>query len=168
MINTYFAEYWKPLPFHARTKTGKRLVTKLKHSRYILDIGCGYNNYKRYFQDNLIGIDPANNMADIKVSLEEYETDRKFDAILCLGSINFGSIHIIDKQVEKIAFLCSKDAKVFWRQNPGIMHDHESAQGIEFFKWTPEHNINLAKKYGFRVTQIGTEHARIYSEWQKI
>ena len=61
----------------------------------VLDIGCGYNRFKNKI-DNLIGIDPYNDCADIKVSIEDYNT-APFDMVLCLGSINFGDEKTIDK-----------------------------------------------------------------------
>ena len=41
--------------------------------------------------DYLIGIDPYNNKADIVINTIDYKPKEKFDVILCLGSINFGS-----------------------------------------------------------------------------
>ncbi len=64
-------------------------INKLK-PRKVLDIGCGYNEFKNKIP-NLIGIDPFNDAADICVKMLDYHPQERFDAMIALGSINFGS-----------------------------------------------------------------------------
>ena len=167
-IRDYFSKHWKPVPISDRERTGPKLISKIGAAGLILDVGCGYNEYKEYFGDRLTGIDPYNSAADIECSIEDYETNKKFDYIFCLGSINFGSYDVIRKQVLKVGSLCTKDTVIFWRQNPGIQHENFHAEGIEFFKWDIRSNLKLAKEIGFKVTFLGFEKDRLYVEWRKI
>ena len=71
-------------------KEFKVIAELLPNNTRVLDVGCGYNEFKGKI-NNLIGIDPYNNKADLEVGTLQFRTDQKFDVILCLGSVNFGS-----------------------------------------------------------------------------
>tara|TARA_Y100000591_G_C21501903_1_gene530372 strand:+ start:88 stop:576 length:489 start_codon:yes stop_codon:yes gene_type:complete len=121
--------------------------------RAVLDVGCGYNEFKGKI-NNLIGIDPYNKNADLQVSAIDYNTDKKFDVILCLGSVNFGNKEKIVKEVGKCVDLLSKDGTMFFRVNPGVQHDKPEAQWIEFFGWNVPFIIELAEMFNLQVLDI--------------
>jgi len=153
-LNRYFSKYW-----HNDMKKWKYSglalideVNKMK-PRSVLDVGCGYNEFKGKI-NNLIGIDPYNKNADLQVSAIDYKTDEKFDVILCLGSVNFGSRDKIIKEVGKCVDLLSKDGTMFFRVNPGVQHDKPEAKWIEFFGWNVPFIIELAEMYNLQVLDI--------------
>jgi hypothetical protein len=121
--------------------------------RAVLDVGCGYNEFKGKIQ-NIIGIDPYNKNADLQVGVIDYKTDQKFDVILCLGSVNFGSRDKIIAEVGKCVNLLSKDGTMFFRVNPGLQHDKPEAKWIEFFGWNVPFIIELADMFNLNVLDI--------------
>ena len=96
-------------------------VNNLK-PRAVLDVGCGYNEFKGRIH-NLVGIDPYNDLADFEVGTLDYKTDQKFDIILCLGSVNFGSRDKIIAEVGRCVQLLDDNGIMFFRVNPGLSHD---------------------------------------------
>src|SRR2546423_12643164 len=73
--------------------TGFNLVDEVAalRPRFVVDVGCGFNEFKGKIP-NLIGIDLANERADLLCDLKEAPfKDESFDVALALGSINFGS-----------------------------------------------------------------------------
>ena len=99
VLEQYFSQVWQP-----ETKkfkySGLSIIDEVNamRPREVIDIGCGYNEFKGKI-DNLTGIDPYNNRADIKTFVVGYKTDTKYDVAICLGSINFGST---DKIIEEL------------------------------------------------------------------
>ena len=73
ILNNYFEYKWKP-NYNNRNITGYSLLNKLNHNQSILDIGCGFNLFKKYFPKNLYGIDPANDAADERVDIENFNS----------------------------------------------------------------------------------------------
>ena len=53
----------------------------------------------------------------------DYDPDVTYDVVLCLGSINFGDTNKILNELEHVVNLTSPDGKIFFRVNPGLMHD---------------------------------------------
>jgi SAM-dependent methyltransferase len=121
--------------------------------RAVLDVGCGYNEFKGKI-DNLVGIDPYNNNADLQVSTLKFRTDSKFDVILCLGSINFGNKEKIIAEVARCVNLLTNDGTMFFRVNPGVQHDKPEAKWIEFFPWNVPFIIELAEMFDLQVLDI--------------
>jgi len=153
-LHRYFSKYWdndmKKWKYSGLTLIDE--VNSLK-PRAVLDVGCGYNEFKGKI-DNLIGIDPYNKNADLQVSAIEYKTDQKFDVILCLGSVNFGSRDKIIAEVGKCVDLLSKEGTMFFRVNPGVQHDKPEAKWIEFFGWNVPFIIELAEMFNLQVLDI--------------
>ena len=60
----FFGEIWKPQT-EMYSYTGWALVDEVKklNPKAVLDVGCGYNQFKERIP-NLIGIDPYNNIKD--------------------------------------------------------------------------------------------------------
>lgn len=173
--------YWKPDNNWQYKRTGMMLVERLREYEFDtwLDVGCGQNQYKRYFPDKVTGIDPYNEAADIMVDVMSYEAPHQYDIVTVMGSINFGDRSVIEPQVEKAVSFVKPGGKMFWRCNPGITHDdpNNKARWIDFFEWSPEIIIEFADKFGCTVDEIDWDNNkpkaeirygnRHYSEWTK-
>jgi ubiquinone/menaquinone biosynthesis C-methylase UbiE len=141
-------------------------VNSLK-PRAVLDVGCGYNEFKGKIH-NLIGIDPYNDRADLQVRTLEYKTDQRFDVIMCLGSVNFGSRDKIIEEVSRCVNLLAEGGSMFFRVNPGIQHDKPEARWIEFFSWNVPFIIELAEIFNLQVLDIRDDtNSRKYFVYRK-
>lgn len=168
ILNNYFEYKWKP-NYNNRNITGYSLLDKINHNQSILDIGCGFNLFKKYFPKNLYGIDPANDAADERVDIENFNSvGNQWDVVLCLGSLNFGDESIVKPQVKKAISLCKKSGSIYWRQNPG-QNDHkwEGVEDIIFFPWSIELNYEWAEEFNCTVLECCMDGKRIYAEWRK-
>jgi len=153
-LHKYFSKYWQN-DMKKWKYSGIALINEVNNlkPRAVLDVGCGYNEFKGKIQ-NIIGIDPYNKNADLQVGVIDYKTDQKFDVILCLGSVNFGSRDKIIAEVGKCVNLLSKDGTMFFRVNPGVQHDKPEAKWIEFFGWNVPFIIELADTFNLKVLDI--------------
>lgn len=167
-LNNYFEFKWKP-NYDNRNLSGFSLMEKLSTEQSILDIGCGFNLFKEHFPKNLYGIDPANDAADERVSIEDFNSvGNQWDVVLCLGSLNFGDESVVKPQVKKAVSLCKKGGMIFWRQNPGKKdHKWEGVDEIDFFPWSFDLNYEWAKEFNCKVLECCMDGRRIYSEWIK-
>ena len=170
-LNRYFSKEWTS-DFDNYPLSGFDLKDKIRKNDWVLDVGCGHNPFKGAI-NNLVAIDPAFPQADINTTIEDFESDRKFDVAFCLGSINFGDEHKIRKQIAKICTHLKPKCKIFWRCNPGRRdHGKPSTNQVPFFTWSEGWHYDFAKEFGFVVNEIGTEvpepnKVRIYAEWEK-
>jgi hypothetical protein len=115
----------------------------------ILDLGCGYNEFKRYIP-NLIGIDFANENADIVDDFMNYECeDNSIDVMLALGSINFGNHELVDKQMEWMTKKLRRGGKMFIRVNPAEAPD--DSIGKQFYIWTIKDIYDFSIKYNLEI-----------------
>jgi SAM-dependent methyltransferase len=153
-LHKYFSKYWQN-DMKKWKYSGVTLIDEVNSlkPRAVLDVGCGYNEFKGKI-NNLIGIDPYNDQADIRVSTMEYKTDRKFDVILCLGSVNFGSRDKIIAELGRCVNLLEDGGTMFFRVNPGIQHDKPEAKWIEFFAWNVPFIIEIAGIFNLQVLDI--------------
>ncbi len=153
-LHKYFSKYWQN-DMKKWKYSGVQLIDEVNglKPRAVLDVGCGYNEFKGKI-DNLIGIDPYNDLADFQVGTLEYKTDQKFDVILCLGSVNFGSRSKIIDEVAKCVKLLSDGGTMFFRVNPGVKHDKPEADWIEFFGWNVPFIIELSEMFKLKVLDI--------------
>jgi SAM-dependent methyltransferase len=153
-LHKYFSKFWqndmKKWKYSGLTLIDE--VNSLK-PRAVLDVGCGYNEFKGKI-DNLIGIDPYNTSADMQVSTIDYKTDKRFDVILCLGSVNFGNKDKIIAEVGRCVNLLENNGTMFFRVNPGIQHDKPEAKWIEFFAWNVPFIIELSEMFNLKVLDI--------------
>ena len=164
---------WKDTSLDLYKWSGYRLVDEINSQkpRSVLDVGCGYNRFKGKI-NNLIGIDPYNDLADIKVSLEDYKAG-PVDIVLCLGSINFGDENTIDNQMEILDELWYK--KAYFRVNPGkehTWHKKESWEGIVWYDWSRSKIDSIVDKYKYTLDRFEEElttkgHKRYYFELSK-
>ena len=157
MMESYFNGIWKDTNYQYLEHSGYSLVDYVnsKKPSSVLDVGCGYNRLKSLIP-NLIGIDPFNDAADIKTSLEEYKSV-PYDMALCLGSINFGDEKTIDNQIDKLHTLWRREA--IFRVNPGIPHAGWD-DFIEWYQWTPEKIYSIAERYKYGVECLKMEYTK--------
>jgi SAM-dependent methyltransferase len=167
-LHKYFSKYWQN-DMKKWKYSGVALIDEVNglKPRAVLDVGCGYNEFKDKI-DNLIGIDPYNDRADLQVSTLDYKTDQKFDVILCLGSVNFGNRDKIIAEVGRCVNLLADGGTVFFRVNPGIQHDRPEAKWIEFFSWNVPFIIDLADMFNLQVLDIRDDtNSRKYFVYRK-
>ena len=153
-LHKYFSKYWQN-DMKKWKYSGVALIDEVNSlkPRAVLDVGCGYNEFKDKI-DNLIGIDPYNDRADLEVSTLEYRTDQKFDVILCLGSVNFGNREKIIAEVGRCVALLADGGTMFFRVNPGVQHDKPEADWIEFYAWNVPFIIELSEMFNLAVLDI--------------
>ena len=153
-LHKYFSKYWDN-DMKKWKYSGLALIDEVNNlkPRAVLDVGCGYNEFKGKI-DNLIGIDPYNDLADLEVGTLEYKTEQKFDVILCLGSVNFGSREKIIAEVGRCVDLLADGGTMFFRVNPGVQHDKPEADWIEFFAWNVPFIIELSEMFKLNVLDI--------------
>lgn len=162
----YFSEIWKS-NLNQYTYSGWALINKVKEGEKVLDVGCGFNEFKKHIP-NLIGIDPFNKNADIMVGIENFESDEQFDVIFCLGSINFGSQDVVRNQIKKMVSHLKEGGRIYWRQNPGYKdHQNKECLKIDFYDWTLMDNYNFAFENNCKVEFTDDDCNRIYAEWTK-
>jgi SAM-dependent methyltransferase len=153
-LHKYFSKYWQN-DMKKWKYSGVALIDEVNSlkPRAVLDVGCGYNEFKGKI-DNLIGIDPYNDKADLQVSTLDYKTDQQFDAILCLGSVNFGSRDKIMAEVSRCVDLLAEGGTMFFRVNPGVQHNKPEAYWIEFFAWNVPFIIELSNMFYLDILDI--------------
>ena len=146
VMQKYFTQVWQP-----KTKkykySGLGIIDEVNSLKplSVVDLGCGFNEFKGKI-DNLVGVDPYNDKADIKCGITSYKPEQKHDVAICLGSVNFGGPEKIFFELQHIVSNVVKPGGlVFFRGNPGEMHNHAEAEWIDFFEWTPEFIVDVCK-----------------------
>jgi len=168
-LHKYFSKYWEN-DIKKWKYSGLALVEEVNSlkPRAVLDVGCGYNEFRGKI-DNLIGIDPYNDRADLQVSTLEYRTTQKFDVMLCLGSVNFGSRDKIISEVGRCVDLLEDGGTMFFRVNPGVQHNKPEAKWIEFFAWNVPFIIELSEIFNLKVLDIRDDsNQRKYFIYRKV
>ena len=163
IMNKYFSEIWQP-KLKKFKFSGLKLIDEVNalNPRAVLDVGCGYNEFKGKI-NNLIGIDPYNSHADIQIKIEDYNTTEKFDVILCLGSINFGTHDKIVKELQVCKNLLADGGKMFFRVNPGLEHEAPESKFIDFYPWNVYAITEIAKQLELCVLDLRHDfNDRIY------
>ena len=110
-LKKYFKYTWK------QTEIDNHVVEEIKNVKSVIDVGCGFNQYKR-FNKNLVGIDYANNKADWVGDLVYYKTNTKFEVAICYGVLHFYSYDWIRRRLEWVINNTSKNAKILMKVNP--------------------------------------------------
>ena len=168
VLDNYFRNHWQG-EMSKYKYSGPALIEEINSlkPRRVLDIGCGYHEFKGKI-DNIIGIDPYNTAADYEVKLLDYHPEEKFDAVMALGSINFGSTDKVFAELEHAVNLCNPGAVLFFRANPGLPHDKDESNWISFYPWDSNFVINCADYFGVQVLDIRNDHNnRMYFVWRK-
>jgi hypothetical protein len=166
-LNNYFGNHWRGR-IDQYQYSGWALLNKVGFSESVLDVGCGENPFKGRIS-NLTGIDPAFDQADYRCTIEQFESNVKFDVAFCLGSINFGSESVILAQINCVVNHLKPRSRIYWRCNPGRQdHGNRECESIDFFDWSPELLAQYAEQFGFQLTDIQNDtNNRLYAEWQR-
>lgn len=166
-IKRFFSEIWKPRTDEF-TFTGWQLVEEVNklEPKSVLDVGCGYHPFKGRIQ-NLIGIDPYNNLADYQVDILEYKIKpESHDVIIALGSINFNSKDEIEDRFSHCVNLLAPKGHFFLRANPGI--PHKNGPYVQIFPWSFEVVNEFAEKYNLKILEFKKDsNGRLYFSFQK-
>lgn len=164
-LNEYFATKWTS-NLDQYTYSGWNLLNNVSDEEWVLDVGCGPNPFKGKIK-NLIGIDPAFEEADYKVTIDKFKTDKKFDVAFCLGSINFGPGDKIISEINSLVKLLKPTARIYWRCNPGRQdHGNDECKDIDFFPWSYDLHLKFAKHFKFTCVELKYDNNnRIYAEW---
>ena len=169
VLEKYFSKYWQP-DIKKWKYSGLKLIDEVNSlkPRAVLDVGCGYNEFKGKIH-NLTGIDPYNVHADWKIGILDFSSEKKFDVILCLGSINFGSNNKIEKEISKVISLLEDGGTIFFRVNPGLSHDKPESRFIDFFPWNVPFIIEQAQKHNLKILDIRDDaNQRKYFVYKKL
>jgi hypothetical protein len=166
-LNNYFSTHWRG-HLNLYQYSGLGLAKKIQPHEWVLDVGCGINPFKQLIT-NLVGIDPAFDQADHRISIEDFKTEQRFDVAFCLGSINFGNEKTIKNQIKYVVNLLKPTARIYWRVNPGLKdHGNKECHQIEFFPWSKKLLRDYATEYGFQALNIRDDfNNRIYCEWHR-
>lgn len=168
VLDNYFRHHWQGETSKYKY-SGPALIDEINSlkPRRVLDIGCGYHEFKGKI-DNLIGIDPYNSAADYEVKLLDYNPEEKFDAVMALGSINFGSTDKVFAELEHAVNLCNPGAVLFFRANPGLPHDKDSSNWISFYPWDSNFVVNCASQLDVDILDLRTDSHknRMYFVWR--
>ena len=167
LLNNYFSQHWRG-HLNLYQYSGLSLAKKIKPEEWVLDVGCGINPFKSLIA-NLVGIDPAFGQADHQTTIEDFETEQRFDVAFCLGSINFGPKETIKNQINCVVNLLNPTARIYWRVNPGRQdHGNKECKEIDFFPWNESLLKKYAKEFGFRAVDIKQDlNNRLYCEWAR-
>jgi SAM-dependent methyltransferase len=168
----YSARFWGQGVWQPRTDvyqyTGWGIVDVINklNPRKVLDVGCGYNQFKPRIQ-NLVGIDKFNNSADYMVDILDFNVEpESFDAIIIFGSINFGDWDDMSIRYNKVFQLLAPGGKVFVRANPG--HTHKNGPWIDIFPWSFEYAHKIAKDNSVQLVQFKQDNGdRLFIEYEK-
>jgi hypothetical protein len=156
--------------------SGWALINKIASNESVLDVGCGLNVFKGKIA-NLTGIDPVAKEADVRVSLEDYTTDQRFDVALCLGSFRYGTREHIQGMIEKLVSLLKPTSRIYWRTRPhgtGYGADGNTVPDTDIFFWCEQDHTEWARQFGFEVADLKRERTddavrvRIYAEWRRV
>ena len=157
VLKKYFTTVWQPITKKYKY-SGLSIVDEVNNLKplRVLDLGCGYNEFKGKI-NNLIGVDPYNNKADIQSSILDYKSQEQFDVVISLGSINFGTVDKIYAELENAVNLTKPNGLLYFRVNPGEQHKAPEAQWIQFFNWTSEFIINSSSALNCSILKLEQE-----------
>lgn len=135
----YAARFWGGGVWQPKTDiyqyTGWGIVDEIneRKPRRVLDVGCGYNQFKPRIP-NLVGIDKFNNSADYMVDILEYNVEPDmYDAVIVFGSINFGEYEDIATRFRKVFELTAPGGRIYVRANPG--ESHKNGPWVAIYPW---------------------------------
>jgi len=174
-IDDYFSGAWNGGKDKWTITNTANIASKIGPDETVLDIGCGYNPFFEHVK-YLYAFDPAIDAGNEMCTLEEFDSQgNTYDVVLCMGSINFGTIEHITSQVEKVVSLVKKGGRIYWRMNPGMAdHDNEECKSVPFFEWDMRTNYNFANDNNCDVLDFQIDKhkdddnkVRLYAEWIK-
>ena len=168
VLDNYFRNVWQG-EMKKYKYSGLALIDEINSlkPRKVLDIGCGYHEFKGKI-DNIVGIDPYNDAADLHVKLLDHHPREKYDAVIALGSINFGSTDKVFAELEKTVSLGAPGCLYFFRVNPGLSHNNDQSRWITFYPWNSNFIVNCADYFDLDVLDLRNDYKnRIYFVWRR-
>jgi len=168
-LHRFFGEIWQPRTDDYKF-TGWQLVEEIKKSgaKKVLDVGCGYHPFKQRIP-GILGIDPFNDAADYMVDILDFNMDAgQWDAVICLGSINFNSRSDIEARFAQVVKLLAPGGRVYMRANPGIQW--KTGPWVDIFAWSFDIVKELADTYDLDLEtfkQENTNPGRLYFVYRK-
>lgn len=147
--------------------TGWGIVDEIMkyNPKKVLDVGCGYNQFKQRIP-NLIGLDKYNNSADYMIDILEYNVDDRYDAVIVLGSINFGEYEDISVRFKKVFDLTAPGGRIYVRANPG--ESHKNGPWIDIYKWDWDTVERIRKENEARLLTFKQDNSnRLYFVYEK-
>jgi SAM-dependent methyltransferase len=164
----FFAEIWKPRT-NEYEYTGWQLIEEINqlNPESVLDVGCGYHPFKGRIQ-NIVGIDPYNNLADYEVDILDYKVKpASHDVVIALGSINFNSRDEIEQRFAHCVSLLKTGGKFYLRANPGVTH--KAGPYVDIFPWTFEVVNEFAEKYNLHLDTFKRDaNERLYFVYTRL
>ena len=158
---------WKPKT-DGYQYTGWGIVDEInkRNPKAVLDVGCGYNQFKPRIP-NLVGIDKFNNSADFMVDILEYNVEPEtYDAVIVFGSINFGDYNEVTTKFKKVFELTAPGGRIYVRANPG--ETHKNGPWIEIFPWTFDAAHKIAKEHDVELVTFKQDNSnRLYFMFEK-
>lgn len=131
-----------------QTELDQEVVSTVKKAYSIIDVGCGFNQYKQFNPNKLIGIDIANPKADWIGDILEYKTNQRFKLAICYGCLHFYSYEWIKERFEKVLALTLPNGIIMMKVNPGM----GSKYTLPFFnKWTWPLVEDFAQVYNLKI-----------------
>jgi len=166
----YAARFWGSI-WQPKTDvyqyTGWSIVDEIlkREPKKVLDVGCGYNQFKQRIP-NLIGLDKYNNSADYMVDVLEYNVDDKYDAVIVLGSINFGEYEDIAVRFKKVFDLTAPGGRIYVRANPG--ETHKNGPWVQIYPWDFETAHKIARENDAELITFKKDNSnRLYFVYEK-
>ena len=157
VLEQYFSTVWQP---HTKKYkySGLSIVDEVNglNPSNVLDLGCGYNEFKGKI-NNLVGVDPYNKKADITSNILDHVGQQPYDVVICLGSVNFGSVDKIYNELEHAVKITKPGGLLYFRANPGRQYEAMEAKWIEFFNWNSEFIINSAGQLNCSIMDLRQE-----------
>jgi SAM-dependent methyltransferase len=146
-------------------------VVNKMNPKKVLDIGCGFNQFKNRIQ-NLVGIDPFNNSADYMVDILDFvDTPESYDVIIIFGSINFGDYEDVEIRMKRAFSLLAPGGKIFMRVNPGIVDrafENHGYNWVNHYPWDFATAKKLATENNIKLIAYKQDNGnRNYIEYEK-
>ena len=142
----FFGQHWGHAMDQYR-QTGWALVDRVNalNPGRVLDVGCGFNLFRGRIQ-NVIGLDPYNDEADVKLDIIDYAAEpQSFDVILALGSLCYNSELEVEQRFAHCVRLLKSGGPFILRVNPDAFF--QKYPYIDFFAWTLEVAKLWAQRY---------------------
>lgn len=168
----YASRFWGGGVWQPKTDiyqyTGWGIVDEInkRNPRAVLDVGCGYNQFKPRIP-NLVGIDKFNNSADFMVDILEYNVEPgTYDAVIVFGSINFGEYEDIAARFRKVFELTAPGGRIYVRANPG--ETHKNGPWVAIYPWDFDTAHKIAKENDAILVTFKKDNGnRLYFTYEK-
>jgi len=165
-LNNYFATKWNS-HFDDFQSSGIGLAGKIKLEDSVLDVGCGTNPFKNTIK-NLVGIDPVFAQADVQTTIENFQSDKKFNVALCLDSLIFGDKENVLYQIDCLVKHLTPNAVIHWRSNTVVDIIGYKKSNIPIFNWSQTDYVEFAEKFGFRIFFMNHDsHNSVHVIWSR-